>query len=127
MKTICVVEDNTPIRKLFSTLLRKTGFEVVDFANGLSAIEWLQNNDCFGMITDILLPDISGNEVLNRIRLNEKHKELKAIAITGFSDFDDKKKFIDFGFNHYMTKPVDVGTFVNEVKSIFEENLQENK
>ncbi len=122
MKTICVVEDNTPIRKLFSILLRKAGFEVVEFSNGQSALLWLSNSECFGMITDILLPDISGDEVLNQIRQNEKHKQLKAIAITGFNDFDDKKKFIDFGFNHYMTKPIDVSTFVNEIRSIFEEN-----
>jgi len=122
MKTICVVEDNTPIRKLFCTLLKKSGFNVIDFPDGQSALNWLNDNDCFGIVTDILLPDISGNELLNLIRKLDRHRALKAIAVTGFSDFDDKQKFIDFGFDHYMTKPVEVSSFVKEVKIIFEQN-----
>ena len=38
--TICIIEDNTPIRKLFATLLKKSGYNAIDFASGSSALEW---------------------------------------------------------------------------------------
>ncbi|PKL84614.1 MAG: hypothetical protein CVV22_12040 [Ignavibacteriae bacterium HGW-Ignavibacteriae-1] len=116
---ICVIEDNNPIRMLFSTLLKKAGYEVVDFHNGQTAVEWLMANECFGIITDIFLPDISGNEVLNMVRQSALNKDIPAIAVTGYSDYDDREKFLNYGFKHYMTKPVDVNTFVTEISRVF--------
>ena len=66
---ICVIEDNTPIRKLFCTLLKKAGFTTIDFPDGTSSVNWLRsNNHPHAVIVDILLPDINGTEVLKVIR-----------------------------------------------------------
>ena len=43
-KTICVIEDNTPIRKLLTTIIEKGGFPTVSFGDGNTALEWLNTN-----------------------------------------------------------------------------------
>jgi CheY-like chemotaxis protein len=115
---ICVVEDNNSIRKLFCTLLNKGGFQTVEFSLGLSALEWLKTNKALLVITDILLPDINGSEILHAIREIKDGDKIPFIAITGFAQLNDRDKFIELGFNDYIPKPINVPTFVQQVKQI---------
>ncbi len=119
-KPICVIEDNKPIRKLFCTLLKKNGFETVDFGDGKSAIDWLKDNNPYGVIVDILLPDLNGGEVLEFIRSKDGGDNIPVIAATGFAQSKDREKFIQQGFDGYISKPINTGSFVSEVKEIFD-------
>lgn len=115
---ISIIEDNVPIRKLFKTLLTKGGFKVVDFPDGKSAFEWLKENKVNALIMDILLPDINGTELIKMVRDLPQHENIPIIAITGFATSADRQKFLDIGFSAYIPKPVNVATFVEDVKSI---------
>lgn len=114
---ICIIEDNLPIRKLFATLLRKSGFEIFDFGDGKSALSWFSTNKPDIVILDILLPDINGTELLPLIRSIEGLENLTAIAVTGFAGMYDKEKYLEIGFNGYISKPISTATFVDEVKA----------
>lgn len=117
---ICVIEDNTPIRKLFCTILSKSGFSTVDFSDGFSAVEYLKENACMGMIMDILLPDLNGTELISMVRDMPNGKNVPIIAVTGFAQANDKERFMELGFDSYIAKPVNTATFVNEVKKVFD-------
>lgn len=117
-KTICVIEDNMPIRKLFSTLLRKNGFEVSDFPDAASALNWLKENNADIILMDILLPDMNGTELIILVRETARHINTPAIAVTGFASPHDKEKFIELGFNGYLAKPINTSTFVSEIENI---------
>lgn len=116
---ICVIEDNTPIRRLFCTILKKAGFEIVDFPDGYSAIEWVKDNHTSGIIMDILLPDLNGTELISMIRDLPNGAGVPIIAVTGFAQPNDKERFLALGFNSYIAKPINTGTFVAEVKELF--------
>lgn len=115
---ICVIEDNKPIRKLFCTLLKKAGFQTFDFDNGETGIEWLRANEPNCVLIDILLPDINGTEILQLIRTLPYGKKVTVIAATGFAQTQDKSRFLDMGFDGYISKPVNTALFVDEVKEI---------
>jgi two-component system alkaline phosphatase synthesis response regulator PhoP len=115
---ICVVEDNTPIRKLFCTLLKKAGFETVDFADGASAFEWIRENKPLLIILDILLPDTNGTDLLGKIKEIPDRENVPVIAVTGFANVNDKSKFMEMGFDSYIAKPVNTATFVDQVKQV---------
>jgi len=117
-KKVCIVEDNTSIRKLFKTLLSKNGFDVFDFSDGASGLEWLKNNTVDLIILDILLPDINGIELMQSVRAIEAHKNIAMIAITGFASTQDKEKFIELGFDAYLSKPIKTATFVEDMKKL---------
>lgn len=117
--SICVIEDNIPIRKLYVTLLKKAGFIVFDFGDGMSALNWLKSNSVNGVIMDILLPDINGNDLVKEVKSLPNHKNTIVCAITGFAQEQDKAKFLNDGFAHYLSKPINTATFVDDVKSMF--------
>mgnify|MGYP000129696595 CR=1 FL=1 len=117
-KIICIVEDNKPIRKLFCTLLAKAGFSTIDFENGRSALEWIKNNTPVCVLLDILLPDINGTELLTLIRELPNGKKIPIISVTGLAQSDDKKSFLDLGFEMYISKPVNTSTFAEEVQKV---------
>lgn len=119
METICIIEDNKPIRKLFSTLLKKASFETVEFADGQTAIDWINTNNMpTAFILDILLPDQSGADILNIIRQKPNGVSIPIVAVTGFASTNDRQKYLDLGFDHYIPKPINTTTFVDEVVTI---------
>jgi len=118
---ICIIEDNLPIRKLFSTLLKKSGFLVEDFDNASDGINWLNANKPSIVLLDILLPDMNGADAIKIIRQINGFENIPVVAITGFAGEMDKEKYLAIGFNHYMTKPVNVSTFVSEVSKFIKQ------
>lgn len=116
---VCVIEDNTPIRRLFCTILKKAGYETIDFADGLSAIEWLKTNSTSGIIMDILLPDLNGTELISMVRDMPNGEGVPIIAVTGFAQANDRERFMELGFDSYIAKPVNTTNFVTEVQNVF--------
>lgn len=117
---ICVIEDNTPIRRLFCTILKKAGFETIDFSDGYSAVDALKEQAVSGIIMDILLPDLNGTELISMVRDLPNGEKVPIIAVTGFAQPNDRERFMDLGFDSYIAKPVNTATFVSEVRTVFE-------
>lgn len=118
--TICVIEDNMPIRKLFSTLLSKNGFQVVDFGDGATSLAWLKENMPNAILCDILLPDMNGSDILNFVRSKPDGAKVPIIAATGFAKINDREKYLEMGFDGYISKPINTATFVQEIKEYIE-------
>lgn len=118
--TICVIEDNTPIRKLLSTILNKSGYTIVDFGDGTSAIEWLKSNTPKALLVDYVLPDLDGSVIIEFIRKKDGGEKIPVIAVTGLAQENDKEKILKLGFDSYISKPIDTANFANQVKNIIE-------
>ncbi|MGB9702265.1 MAG: response regulator [Candidatus Kapaibacteriota bacterium] len=119
-KAICIIEDNTPNRKLFALLLAKAGYKVFDFGDGKTALDWFKSNTVDIIIMDILLPDMNGTELIKYVRELPAFKDAIVIAITGFTSPNDREKFIKAGFNGYISKPVNTATFVAEIEAFLQ-------
>lgn len=116
--TICVIEDNLSIRKLYSILLSKAGFEVIEFDEGLQAVEWIAKKNPLAVICDDGLPDTNGTEVLNKIRQHSHGKNIPVVAVTGFAQESDRERYLRAGFNGYISKPINTSTFVEQIREI---------
>lgn len=123
---ICVIEDNVPIRKLFCTLLKKSGFETADFGDGTGGLNWLKQNKPDLLIVDILLPDMNGSDIMQTVRELDYGKELPIIAATGFAQANDKEKYLEMGFDSYIAKPINTATFVQDIKIVIEDKKSGN-
>ncbi len=120
-KTICIVEDNIPIRKLFSTILKKSGYEIADFGDGETAIAWLKDNEPLVLICDILLPDMNGTEIMKFTKTMPYGNNIPIIAATGFCQMNDREKFLEDGFDAFISKPINTATFVQEIEAFIQE------
>ena len=115
---IAVVEDNTPIRKLFCTILNKAGFKTIEYSDAKSAIEGLKSKEVSTILLDILLPDKNGTDLIEDLRSNSNLKDIPIIAVTGVAQSSDQHKFMKLGFDGFIPKPVNTSSFVQEIQDI---------
>lgn len=99
---ILVVEDEGPLANAVSLKLKSNGFTVYRAADGVEALEMLEENPVDLILLDILLPNLDGFEVLKRIR--ESGNEVTIIMATNLSQSEDKQKALDLGANDYLVK-----------------------
>ncbi len=117
-RTFCVIEDNDVIRRLFILLIEKDHHKVVSFDDGEAAVAWLEDNQPDIVLCDIMLPGMGGDEILRFVRSLPYGNTVKVIALTAFARHGDKQKYLDMGFDGYISKPVEPQTFLGEVYAI---------
>ncbi len=122
---IAIIEDNAPIRKLFATVLTKSGFKTLEYGTAEEALNGLKETECSTILLDILLPDKNGTELIEDLRAIKNLKEIPIIAVTGFAKPSDQQKFMKLGFDGFIPKPINTSAFVNEIKE-YRSNKFEN-
>ena len=105
MKKIAVVEDNPDNRLLVQAILEDI-YELVEYEDGPSALEGLGSDPVDLVLLDISLPGMDGNEILARIRADATLKHLPVIALTAHAMAGDRERYLDAGFDDYVTKPI---------------------
>jgi CheY-like chemotaxis protein len=105
MTTIAVVEDNADNRLLLQAILDGM-YTLVEYENGIDALAGLQASLPDLVLLDISLPGMDGNEILARIRRDERLRRLPVIALTAHAMSGDREKYLASGFNDYITKPI---------------------
>jgi CheY-like chemotaxis protein len=105
MTTIAVVEDNADNRLLLQALLSER-FDLVEYDNGVDALAGLGASLPDLVLLDISLPGMDGNEILIRIRADDRLRHLPVIALTAHAMSGDREKYLSAGFNDYITKPI---------------------
>lgn len=105
MKTIAVVEDNADNRLLLQAILDGL-YQVVEYENGVDALAGLSAALPDLVLLDISLPGMDGNEILARIRADDRLRRLPVIALTAHAMAGDREKYLAAGFNDYITKPI---------------------
>jgi CheY-like chemotaxis protein len=105
MKKIAVVEDNPDNRLLVQVILEPL-YAITEYESGFAALEGLAKDKPDLVLLDISLPEMDGTEVLQRIRAEERLRDLPVIALTAHAMAGDREKFIGAGFDDYVTKPI---------------------
>ncbi len=108
---ILIVDDEAPVRELFTDLFKKEDCQSIACATGEEALEILKKETFDVVLLDIKLPGMSGLEVLKNIR--ETHKNLPVVMITGFG-FDEEliAKTKQFGCSGYIGKNMPVSQII---------------
>ncbi len=104
---ILVVDDNEMNRDLLSRRLLKKGFTVDVAEDGFKALDWIESNPCDLVLLDIMMPQMSGIEVLEKVRETRDGTELPIIMATAKDTREDIVGALRSGANDYVTKPID--------------------
>ena len=117
---ILLVEDDLVSITFSTSLLRKLGHEVIVAENGTECLIVLENGLFDIVLMDINMPDMNGEEALREIRRNEQETSLhqKVIVLTAYSLRGDKDKFLEEGFDGYVSKPIAVVELIDEMKRV---------
>jgi len=112
-KTILVVDDEEPVRKVFTGILEKAGYLVDAAETGQKALEKAQAKRYDVVLIDIKLPDMEGTDLLLKL---PKKSEMVKIIITGFSTMENGVKAADCGADDFLVKPVKPQELLNAIK-----------
>ncbi len=116
MKRILVVEDNEKNMYLISFLLESSNYEVIKAVRGEEGVKAAIKEKPDLILMDIQLPDIDGLEATKRIRKSKPGKEIPIIAVTSYAMSGDREKLIKGGCTGYIEKPINIETFLSEIK-----------
>jgi two-component system cell cycle response regulator DivK len=115
-RKILIVEDNEDNRELAVKVLRNKGFETVTAVDGEEAIEKAVSEKPDLILLDISLPKLDGYEVAKRLKSREEFKEIPIVAFTAHAMKGDREKVITAGFEGYISKPINIREFPDQVK-----------
>ncbi len=104
---ILVVDDNEANRALLTRRLVRNGHTVAHAEDGQRALEMLRQHPFDLVLLDVLMPHLSGHEVLAAMKGDPALRHLPVIMITGFDDLDSLVRCIEGGAEDYLTKPFD--------------------
>lgn len=105
MKTIAVVEDNADNRLLLHAFLGGR-YEIVEYETGPAALAGFQTRVPDLVLLDVSLPGMDGLAIVSRLRADERFKKLPVIALTAHAMHGDRQRFLQAGFDEYVSKPI---------------------
>ncbi len=103
-KKILIIEDDTFLQGLAANKLQADGFEVNTASNGNEALTTLDQEAYDAIILDLMLPDISGYEILKQIRARETNNQIPVLIFSNLSDDKDIKQGLDLGATDFLVK-----------------------
>ena len=115
MATILIVEDNPDNMKLIRMVLMVRGHRVVELCGGEGLLDAVETAAPDGILLDIQLPGEDGFQLLARLRASGRALP-PIVALTAHAMAGDKERALAAGFDGYLTKPIDVGTFAATVE-----------
>jgi PAS domain S-box-containing protein len=116
-RRILVVDDNRDSADSLAMLLRLIGNEVHTAYDGLEGVEAAERFTPDVVLLDIGMPRLNGHDACRRIRGERWGQDMVLIALTGWGQEEDRRRCLEVGFDHHMTKPVDPATLMELLAS----------
>jgi two-component system, cell cycle response regulator DivK len=113
---VLIAEDNEKNMKLFRDVLQVRGYETLEATTGEQAIELATRHTPDLVLMDIQLAGMDGLEALRRLREDERTAAIPVVALTAQAMAGDRERFLEAGFNGYVSKPVNIGEFIGTVR-----------
>lgn len=116
---ILIVDDNNELLMLMKQLL-KSQYHVLTASNGVKALEIMASNDLDLVISDVMMPEMDGWELTEKVKTNKDFCHLPVILLTARTQEEDKRKSLLIGADEYMSKPFKMSELILRIKNIVE-------
>jgi two-component system cell cycle response regulator DivK len=113
---ILIVDDNAQNRKLARDVLRFAGFRTLEAEGGFEGVAAAVANLPDLVLMDIRMPDMNGTEALRQLKEDERTAAIPIVALTSSTMKGDGDRFLSYGFDGYLNKPISVRTFPDQVR-----------
>jgi CheY-like chemotaxis protein len=115
---VLVVDDVYASAKTLAMMLESINQEVLIAHDGPAAIEQVMASRPDIVFLDISMPGMSGYDVARHLRAKEGLNGIRLVALTGYGDEDDRRKAIEAGFHHHLTKPASMDQLAQLLNSL---------
>ncbi|MBF0464923.1 MAG: chemotaxis response regulator CheY [Nitrospirae bacterium] len=118
---ILVVDDFSTMRRIIKNILKQLGYEKIEEAeDGEQAFTKLKNGDFDFLITDWNMPNVTGLELLKRVRADAKLKAIPVLLVTAEAEKEQVIEAVKAGVNNYVIKPFTADVLKDKLDKIFE-------
>lgn len=124
-QTVLIVEDNTEMRYYLREVLADK-VNLAEAANGKKALEWLVDNKADLIISDMMMPEMGGEEFVNHLKSNETYRKIPVITLTALADGDNRLNMLRLGIDDYIVKPFNAAELRVRVYNLLN-NLEERR
>lgn len=121
--TILIVDDTPANLKLLANVLKKEGYKIRALPNGRIALEGIKLAPPDLILLDIMMPEMNGYEVCERLKSDENHCEIPIIFISAMNEVFDKVKAFEVGAADYITKPFQAEEVLSRVRTHLEKRF----
>ena len=116
--TVLLVDDSATNNLLLQVVFDQNGFNVETASSGKDAIKILAKKHIDVVLLDLMMPQMSGFEVLTAIKGKKKKKKIPVLIVSADSERDDADKALAMGAEYFFEKPLQLNEIVEKVKSI---------
>lgn len=124
MSKILVIDDDTAINELIKVNLELAGHEVMQAYDGTTGFALCKQEMPALVVLDVMMPEVDGFTVAQRIRKNENTKEIPILMLTALSQINDKVKGFNIGVDDYLIKPFEMEELQVRVRALLKRTRQ---
>ena len=123
LKKIIIIDDDDRNIFALSAVLKAKGFKCISATSAQEGLQIINMQKDIGLaLVDMMMPEMDGYEMMQKIRANPLHKHFPLIAVTAQAMVGDKEKCIEAGADDYISKPVDLDALVKIIQVHLNEN-----
>jgi len=115
---VLVVDDVNDVTEMIGLFLKHAGYEVSTADSARAALRLAGERAFDLIISDIGMPAMNGYELAESLRRMPDYLEIPLIAVTGYTEYDDRGRSLRAGFNAHMTKPIDPSQLLNVMNEL---------
>jgi CheY-like chemotaxis protein len=104
---VLVVDDVPDVTEMIALFLRHAGYDVATADSATKALQQANERTFDLIISDIGMPEMNGYELAEALRGQADYQGIPMIAVTGYSEYDDRARALRSGFSAQLTKPID--------------------
>ncbi|MFT7150198.1 MAG: signal transduction histidine kinase/DNA-binding NarL/FixJ family response regulator [Nonlabens sp.] len=123
-KPVLLITEDHPEMRAFIAQTLDPYFEIKQAGNGKVALEILKSETIDIVISDVMMPEMDGFELLEEIKKDEKLHQVSVVMLTARADNEDKLFALTLGIDDYLTKPFSAPIFLARIKNILENRIK---
>lgn len=124
MNKILVIDDDSAINELIKINLELSGYKVVQALDGIMGFALAKQELPNAIILDVMMPEVDGYTVAQRIRQNPSTKNIPILMLTALSQLNDKVRGFDIGVDDYLVKPFEMEELKVRIRAILKRSNQ---
>jgi CheY-like chemotaxis protein len=116
--SVLVVDDVHDVTEMIALFLKHAGYEVLTADSAPKALQLAESRSFDLVISDIGMPEMNGYELAGALRNLAAYQNIPIIAVTGYTEYDDRGRSMKAGFNAHLTKPIDPADLLNLINDL---------
>jgi CheY-like chemotaxis protein len=119
-RSILVVDDVTDVTEMIALFLKHAGYDVMTANEPNTALEIAAEKTFDLVISDIGMPDMNGYELAASLRGRADYRATPLIAVTGYTEYDDRGRSLRAGFDAHLTKPINPPQLLKMIEELLD-------